>query len=42
MVVYQLQYLKSRYAAPITRNYMLEDEARMAAMLQDVPAEAAE
>ena len=42
MVVYQLQYLKSRYAAPMTRNYMLEDEARMAAMMQCVPAEAAE
>ena len=42
MVVYQLQYLKSRYAAPITRNYMLEDEARMAAMMQCVSAEAAE
>jgi cyclopropane-fatty-acyl-phospholipid synthase len=42
MIVYQLQYLESRYAAPITRNYMLEDEARMAAMMQSVPAEAAE
>jgi hypothetical protein len=30
MGVYQLQYLRSRYAAPITRNYMLEDEARLA------------
>jgi cyclopropane-fatty-acyl-phospholipid synthase len=30
MGVYQIQYLRSRYAAPITRNYMLEDEARLA------------
>jgi cyclopropane-fatty-acyl-phospholipid synthase len=29
MVVYQLQYLKSRYAAPMTRDYMLKDEARL-------------
>ncbi|HYD36908.1 MAG TPA: cyclopropane-fatty-acyl-phospholipid synthase family protein [Allosphingosinicella sp.] len=29
MVVYQLQYLRSRYAAPITRNYMIEDEDRL-------------
>jgi cyclopropane-fatty-acyl-phospholipid synthase len=29
MVVYQLQYLRSRYAAPITRDYMLADEARL-------------
>jgi cyclopropane-fatty-acyl-phospholipid synthase len=29
MVVYQLQYLRSRYAAPITRNYMIEDEERL-------------
>jgi len=36
MCVYQLQYLKSRYAAPIMRNYMVEDEARMQAMM-DVP-----
>jgi len=28
MVVYQLQYLRSRYAAPMTRDYMLKDEAR--------------
>jgi cyclopropane-fatty-acyl-phospholipid synthase len=31
MVVYQLQYLRSRYAAPITRNYMIEDEERLRA-----------
>jgi len=31
MVVYQLQYLKSRYAAPILRNYMIEDEDRLRA-----------
>ncbi len=30
MIVYQLQYLRSRYATPITRNYMLEDEQRYA------------
>ena len=29
MVVYQLQYLRSRYAAPMTRDYMLKDEARL-------------
>ena len=29
MIVYQLQYLRSRYAAPITRDYMLEAESRM-------------
>jgi cyclopropane-fatty-acyl-phospholipid synthase len=29
MIVYQLQYLRSRYAAPITRDYMLKDEARL-------------
>ena len=31
MVVYQLQYLRSRYAAPMTRDYMLKDEARLRA-----------
>jgi cyclopropane-fatty-acyl-phospholipid synthase len=31
MCVYQLQYLRSRYAAPVTRNYMIEDEKRLAA-----------
>src|SRR3954471_9660916 len=29
MVVYQLQYLKSRYAAPIMRDYMLKDEEQL-------------
>jgi cyclopropane-fatty-acyl-phospholipid synthase len=29
MVVYQLQYLRSRYATPIMRNYMIEDEERL-------------
>ena len=29
MIVYQLQYLRSRYAAPITRDYMLEAESAM-------------
>ena len=28
MVVYQLQYLRSRYAAPAMRDYMLEDEKK--------------
>ena len=31
MVVYQLQYMRSRYATPITRNYMLEDERKYTA-----------
>jgi cyclopropane-fatty-acyl-phospholipid synthase len=31
MVVYQLQYLRSRYAAPMTRDYMLDDEKRLRA-----------
>jgi cyclopropane-fatty-acyl-phospholipid synthase len=29
MVVYQLQYLRSRYAAPIVRDYMFEAEGRL-------------
>jgi cyclopropane-fatty-acyl-phospholipid synthase len=32
MCVYQLQYMRDREAAPITRNYMFEDEARLAAI----------
>ncbi len=32
MCVYQLQYLKSRYAAPMTRNYMFETEQRYQAI----------
>jgi len=32
MGVYQMQYLRDREAAPITRNYMFEDEARLAAV----------
>jgi cyclopropane-fatty-acyl-phospholipid synthase len=28
MCVYQIQYLRSRYAAPITRDYMIADEQR--------------
>jgi cyclopropane-fatty-acyl-phospholipid synthase len=32
MCVYQLQYLRSRYAAPITRNYMAEVEDRYRAL----------
>jgi cyclopropane-fatty-acyl-phospholipid synthase len=31
MVVYQLQYLRSRYAAPITRDYMFDTERRLTA-----------
>ena len=42
MCVYQMQYLKSRYAAPIMRNYMVEDEARMQATMDAPQAEAAE
>jgi cyclopropane-fatty-acyl-phospholipid synthase len=42
MCVYQLQYLRSRYAAPITRNYMVEDEARMQAAMAPPTAQAAE
>ena len=32
MGVYQIQYLRSRYAAPITRNYMVETEDRYRAL----------
>ena len=32
MCVYQLQYLRSRYAAPITRNSMIETEDRYRAL----------
>jgi cyclopropane-fatty-acyl-phospholipid synthase len=32
MCVYQLQYMRSRYAAPITRNYMVETEDRYRAL----------
>jgi cyclopropane-fatty-acyl-phospholipid synthase len=32
MCVYQLQYMRSRYAAPITRNYMIEAENRYQAL----------
>ncbi len=32
MCVYQLQYMRSRYAAPITRNYMIEAENRYRAL----------
>jgi cyclopropane-fatty-acyl-phospholipid synthase len=31
MAVYQLQYMRRRDAAPITRNYMFEDETRLQA-----------
>jgi len=38
MVVYQLQYLRSRYAAPMTRDYMLKDEARLREKQGPAPA----
>ena len=39
MCVYQLQYMRSRYAAPITRNYMIETEDRYRALQnKTVPA----
>ncbi len=38
MCVYQLQYLRDREAAPITRDYMFEDEARLAAVAGRPPA----
>jgi cyclopropane-fatty-acyl-phospholipid synthase len=31
MVVFQLQYLRSRYAAPITRDYMVDEDRRLRA-----------
>ena len=37
MCVYQLQYLRSRYAAPMTRNYMIETEQRY----RELPADPA-
>jgi len=44
MCVYQLQYLKSRYAAPMTRDYMLETEQQYRdkeRLVHEVPAKAA-
>lgn len=38
MGVYQLQYVRSREATPITRNYMYEDEARLSAVAGAPPA----
>ena len=38
MCVYQMQYLREREAAPITRNYMFEDEARLAEKAGPPPA----
>ena len=35
MGVYQIQYLRDRRATPITRDYMLEEEARIAARLRE-------
>ena len=37
MCVYQLQYLRDREAAPITRDYMFEDEARLTAVAGSPP-----
>ncbi len=39
MCVYQLQYLRSRYAAPVTRNYMVEDEKKLAIKAGEPPSE---
>ena len=36
MVVYQLQYLRSRYAVPITRDYMFEDERKLRLLDQPI------
>jgi len=44
MCVYQLQYLRSRYAAPMTRNYMIETEQRYRELAEpaiEIPAQAA-
>lgn len=38
MIVYQLQYLRRREATPITRDYMLEAEARLRAAAGPAPA----
>ena len=38
MCVYQMQYMRDREAAPITRNYMFEDEARLTAIAGSPPA----
>ena len=38
MCVYQMQYMRDREAAPIVRNYMFEDEARLAAKAGPPPA----
>jgi cyclopropane-fatty-acyl-phospholipid synthase len=38
MCVYQLQYMRDREAAPITRTYMFEDEARLTAIAGSPPA----
>jgi hypothetical protein len=32
MVNYQLQFMRNRWAAPITRDYMLETEQRLRAL----------
>jgi cyclopropane-fatty-acyl-phospholipid synthase len=38
MCVYQLQYMRSRYATPITRNYMTETEDRYRALPNETVA----
>jgi cyclopropane-fatty-acyl-phospholipid synthase len=38
MCVYQLQYMRDREAAPIVRNYMFEDEGRLAEKAGLAPA----
>ena len=37
MCVYQIQYLRDREAAPITRDYMFKDEARLTAVAGSPP-----
>jgi len=37
MIVYQLQYLRSRDAIPITRDYLFEDERKLRAVAGSVP-----
>jgi len=44
MCVYQLQYLRSRDAAPMTRNYMIETEQRYSELAEspvEIPAQVA-
>ena len=39
---YQVQYIRDRNALPITRDYMLEAEARYRKLAADLPSSAAE